>query len=145
MCIVLFFLLFSSRRRHTRFDCDWSSDVCSSDLAAFYQVSCGNLELECDEGGAERGRFISVSARDAAAIERSRKMTTKLFILNTTIPTSMTVAATHGQKIYLPQMIQTAITISTMPKACSSVASSTIPRVNGGKYPIQSDGLVHAL
>src|SRR5882762_7576336 len=27
---VLFF--FSSRRRHTRFKCDWSSDVCSSDL-----------------------------------------------------------------------------------------------------------------
>src|SRR5688572_33383052 len=24
---------FASRRRHTRFDCDWSSDVCSSDLA----------------------------------------------------------------------------------------------------------------
>src|SRR2546430_4260383 len=31
---MLFSLLFffSSRRRHTRFDCDWSSDVCSSDL-----------------------------------------------------------------------------------------------------------------
>src|SRR2546430_9751703 len=29
-CIAFFF--FSSRRRHTRFDCDWSSDVCSSDL-----------------------------------------------------------------------------------------------------------------
>src|SRR2546427_9884200 len=27
---MMFF--FSSRRRHTRFDCDWSSDVCSSDL-----------------------------------------------------------------------------------------------------------------
>src|SRR6516164_10805247 len=26
---VLFF--FSSRRRHTRWNCDWSSDVCSSD------------------------------------------------------------------------------------------------------------------
>src|SRR2546430_6807538 len=25
-------LFFSSRRGHTRFDCDWSSDVCSSDL-----------------------------------------------------------------------------------------------------------------
>src|SRR5688572_12142556 len=25
--------VFSSRRRHTRFDCDWSSGVCSSDLA----------------------------------------------------------------------------------------------------------------
>src|SRR5256886_3678447 len=28
-----YFFFFSSRRRHTRFDCDWSSDVCSSDLA----------------------------------------------------------------------------------------------------------------
>src|SRR2546430_5127831 len=26
------FFFFSSRRRHPRFDCDWSSDVCSSDL-----------------------------------------------------------------------------------------------------------------
>src|SRR5260370_13483418 len=30
--IACFF--FSSRRRHTRFKCDWSSDVCSSDLFA---------------------------------------------------------------------------------------------------------------
>src|SRR3989475_7981489 len=32
LCPLFFF--FSSRRRHTRFDCDWSSDVCSSDLGA---------------------------------------------------------------------------------------------------------------
>src|SRR2546430_13132196 len=25
------FLFFSSRRRHARFDCDWSSDVCSNE------------------------------------------------------------------------------------------------------------------
>src|SRR5438270_7977139 len=31
--LLLFYIFFfSSRRRHTRFDCDWSSDVCSSDL-----------------------------------------------------------------------------------------------------------------
>src|SRR5256886_3186001 len=30
----MLFFFFSSRRRHTRFDCDWSSDVCSSDLGA---------------------------------------------------------------------------------------------------------------
>src|SRR2546430_15237815 len=30
----MFVFFFSSRRRHTRFDCDWSSDVCSSDLLA---------------------------------------------------------------------------------------------------------------
>src|SRR5690606_40959574 len=29
---------FSSRRRHTRFSRDWSSDVCSSDLAGAFQV-----------------------------------------------------------------------------------------------------------
>src|SRR2546430_8356880 len=32
-------LFFSSRRRHTRFDCDWSSDVCSSDLS--YVIDSG--------------------------------------------------------------------------------------------------------
>src|SRR5688572_33171247 len=30
---------FSSRRRHTRFDCDWSSDVCSSDLRKWLAVA----------------------------------------------------------------------------------------------------------
>src|SRR5258707_15084518 len=33
MSLVLFF--FSSRRRHTRYWRDWSSDVCSSDLALY--------------------------------------------------------------------------------------------------------------
>src|SRR5260370_31570981 len=37
-----FFFFFSSRRRHTRFKCDWSSDVCSSDL---YQEGCGGCTL----------------------------------------------------------------------------------------------------
>src|SRR3990167_10851685 len=30
--MVLVLVFFSRRGRHTRFDCDWSSDVCSSDL-----------------------------------------------------------------------------------------------------------------
>src|SRR2546430_17482384 len=34
MSLIADFFFFSSRRRHTRFDCDWSSDVCSSDLVA---------------------------------------------------------------------------------------------------------------
>src|SRR3989475_11643704 len=32
LSVSTLFFFFSSRRRHTRFDCDWSSDVCSSDL-----------------------------------------------------------------------------------------------------------------
>src|SRR6266511_6131888 len=31
---MIIFFFFSSRRRHTRFSRDWSSDVCSSDLAS---------------------------------------------------------------------------------------------------------------
>src|SRR2546427_4278247 len=41
-CYISFF--FSSRRRHTRFDCDWSSDVCSSDLT--FPVDGRGLRLE---------------------------------------------------------------------------------------------------
>src|SRR6266446_725055 len=42
-----FFFFFSSRRRHTRLQGDWSSDVCSSDLASslalqFHRVSRGD-------------------------------------------------------------------------------------------------------
>src|SRR3954465_8819086 len=33
------FLCVSSRRRHTRLSCDWSSDVCSSDLGSGWDVT----------------------------------------------------------------------------------------------------------
>src|SRR5690242_21273576 len=32
LTFISLFFFFSSRRRHTRLTCDWSSDVCSSDL-----------------------------------------------------------------------------------------------------------------
>src|SRR3712207_7229675 len=32
ICVLVAFFFFSSRRRHTRYWRDWSSDVCSSDL-----------------------------------------------------------------------------------------------------------------
>src|SRR5690349_23717134 len=38
MSFIFFFFFFSSRRRHTRSLRDWSSDVCSSDLASTHQV-----------------------------------------------------------------------------------------------------------
>src|SRR5712692_10730228 len=34
----MLFFFFSSRRRHTRWNCDWSSDVCSSDLAVAREI-----------------------------------------------------------------------------------------------------------
>src|SRR5690606_39520395 len=44
---LLRYFFFSSRRRHTRFSRDWSSDVCSSDL-----VVGGELGVDLDPGGA---------------------------------------------------------------------------------------------
>src|SRR5260370_34829674 len=38
-----FICFFSSRRRHTRFKCDWSSDVCSSDLKIADGLACGGI------------------------------------------------------------------------------------------------------
>src|SRR5438034_1386403 len=35
---------FSSRRRHTRSLCDWSSDVCSSDLARSHPSDVARME-----------------------------------------------------------------------------------------------------
>src|SRR2546430_12542855 len=56
LCLSSFLFFFSSRRRHTRFDCDWSSDVCSSDLAdngvgGTVQASTGARIINLSLGG----------------------------------------------------------------------------------------------
>src|SRR6266571_5908924 len=40
---VFYLFFFSSRRRHTRLTCDWSSDVCSSDL---WRWCCGGAHMQ---------------------------------------------------------------------------------------------------
>src|SRR2546430_5795432 len=44
---LCFSFFFSSRRRHTRFDCDWSSDVCSSDLRRTTAASRRSADRRC--------------------------------------------------------------------------------------------------
>src|SRR3712207_8824586 len=43
------FFFFSSRRRHTRYWRDWSSDVCSSDLEGLEPLAYGAKALVCGE------------------------------------------------------------------------------------------------
>src|SRR2546430_3268798 len=45
--LLVFLFFFSSRRRHTRFDCDWSSDVCSSDLSCTVSSVCSGTRGFC--------------------------------------------------------------------------------------------------
>src|SRR5690606_39766060 len=53
---------FSSRRRHTRFSRDWSSDVCSSDLAGF------TLAGASKHGGQPRAMEDVVAQHKAAGL-----------------------------------------------------------------------------
>src|SRR2546430_6267697 len=67
------FFFFSSRRRHTRFDCDWSSDVCSSDLLSerrrlmksLLKLRSGRIRI-CDQ--------YNVSATDMLAAARQQQL-----------------------------------------------------------------------
>src|SRR2546430_10811645 len=54
--VLAYYFFFSSRRRHTRFDCDWSSDVCSSDLVAHAVEVAGVQQRDPGvQGGMDRG------------------------------------------------------------------------------------------
>src|SRR6266480_7187980 len=57
----IYFFFFSSRRRHTRLTCDWSSDVCSSDLAV---VGSGPAGLACAAQLNKAGHRVTVFERD---------------------------------------------------------------------------------
>src|SRR4051812_49491306 len=62
MALILFF--FSSRRRHTRLTCDWSSDVCSSDLHE--QELLARLGVHPAEQQAQAGELLPAVARHLA-------------------------------------------------------------------------------
>src|SRR5690242_9360532 len=86
--MVIFF--FSSRRRHTRLTCDWSSDVCSSDLATgrsgftrgangtggtrstmgmlWYLDKTGKLAVARVKTGLTDGQTTEIIPRDSASV-----------------------------------------------------------------------------
>src|SRR2546427_5096552 len=68
--IFVFFFFFSSRRRHTRFDCDWSSDVCSSDLL--------RLATQKDVVWKNRNHFLGVAAQVMRRILVEDRKSTRL-------------------------------------------------------------------
>src|SRR5689334_24148574 len=86
------FFFFSSRRRHTRWNCDWSSDVCSSDLGSLHltrgtggrndhhvrggSLSSGlSLRVLVSHGGSPRRRSRGNPGRDGC---RSEEHTSEL-------------------------------------------------------------------
>src|SRR5438309_12127099 len=89
MCVLFFF--FSSRRRHTRWNCDWSSDVCSSDL--------GKLVAQ---GGLTTGRLHALVAMDLPGpgtvfLSQNWKFTAPVY-LGDTITAEAEVVSVHATK-----------------------------------------------
>src|SRR3989454_2479940 len=65
MCLCLMFFFFSSRRRHTRLQGDWSSDVCSSDLPVFHDDQHGTAIIS----GAALLNALELVQKDAGAVK----------------------------------------------------------------------------
>src|SRR5688572_31023650 len=66
-CVSVMCFFFSSRRRHTRFDCDWSSDVCSSDLCPPCKFTRSRIE-----------KCVSLRRSFAVLLHRSEEHTSEL-------------------------------------------------------------------
>src|SRR5690348_17991901 len=75
MCVYLFFF-FSSRRRHTRWTGDWSSDVCSSDLAdeiSFVKRMFHRRHVYEHKGGEADAKYIQDSGDTEVRPKRSEE------------------------------------------------------------------------
>src|SRR5690242_21276614 len=73
----MYFFFFSSRRRHTRLTCDWSSDVCSSDLRGIYKglfVGIGSPLRALAEIKRELGRASRLSHPLSSWLENREQM-----------------------------------------------------------------------
>ena len=57
--LSLSYFFFSSRRRHTRFTSDWSSDVCSSDLGVLNKLLTKNAILVVNKSDLVKGKINS--------------------------------------------------------------------------------------
>src|SRR3954465_16090461 len=78
MCVFFF----SSRRRHTRLSCDWSSDVCSSDLGPLgcveelggaFQQGVGRQRARGDEIGRASCRERVEISGGAVSLKKKKK------------------------------------------------------------------------
>src|SRR5207237_3135214 len=67
------YFFFSSRRRHTRFKCDWSSDVCSSDLADPPPPEGRVPALRPKRRGVDRELPVEVQDRDVGGRPRRQR------------------------------------------------------------------------
>src|SRR2546430_16173362 len=111
---MLSFFFFSSRRRHTRFDCDWSSDVCSSDLN-YVRMGAEIARDWLNARGGVNGRKIDLVIEDNKSDPKEAASAAEKLIVRDRVPaimgawgSSMTLAAMPKLEEYgVPMVVET--------------------------------------
>src|SRR5215467_2859360 len=100
----MFFFFFSSRRRHTRLQGDWSSDVCSSDL----RLGADGVDLLMSDSTNAEVPGIVTSERDIAPVladifaSATKRIIVACFASHVhRVQQVLDTAAAHGRKVAL--------------------------------------------
>src|SRR6266481_4582502 len=151
------FFFFSSRRRHTIWNCDWSSDVCSSDLLVFaFDYIQRDAEGESSErnwlrdeiGGAV---YLRLSTRPIEQIKRAMTPELRQAIVDGAYwqrppgPNCQVVVAYTGAVV--PEAIQAVGLMAEDRRDVGLLAVTSADRLNAGWTAAQrarERGLVHA-
>src|SRR5205807_3812489 len=89
---------FSSRRRHTRLQGDWSSDVCSSDLEAVPAGKCEHRPDPISKSAIELARHIAVAENRFLETVINGVFDASASALPDTVKTPQEVAAWYEQR-----------------------------------------------
>src|SRR2546430_7135002 len=148
----MLYFFFSSRRRHTRFDCDWSSDVCSSDLFAVTQpaspcpanptiIVTDDTRLRAALRAARPGDVIAVSG--TIVVTRDDSITTDNVTLTCATPGSGLVAAsfdsTGSQVADLITVTARGVVVNNLALDGSNASDSPLFAVNDGRTALAQD------
>src|SRR5438876_9802869 len=98
---IAVFFFFSSRRRHTRWTGDWSSDVCSSDLIVTTDIVSGD-SVVLSEGSAAEAIIASTAIPGAFAPIRYKDFYLADGAISSNTPIRVAVAKGAKRLIVLP-------------------------------------------
>src|SRR3712207_5383771 len=96
--VYVLFFFFSSRRRHTRYWRDWSSDVCSSDLGARIAANLSGLSLQSPDF---RARLLDLLDREPMLASRLMAEITETAEIEDEEEAARTVEALRGRGMTL--------------------------------------------
>src|SRR6266850_3044916 len=119
----MFFFFFSSRRRHTRLQGDWSSDVCSSDLAA--DVLINGVRLGAEPTPLLHGDKVEVAGQELTFVDERRSGSTQ-----------------YVQAMSLPQAMAQAKAEAKGGKVTVNTGGRVVSLTDGREYAISGASLV---